>query len=97
MQHTDELLVLVKTDLLIYESSFNALRDYVSTLDTSNLESYDEFIFSPDEDKIITKRQLLRPSYSYFNILCNKVKHGYILIRFSELKRMLCIPITVNN
>ena len=31
MQHPDELLVLVKTDLLLQEHGFNSLRNYVST------------------------------------------------------------------
>ena len=94
MQHPDELLVLVKTDLLLQEHGFNSLRNYVLTLDPYELELYDEFDFSPDENEIKTKRQLLRASYSYFNILCNKVKHGYILVSFSDLKKMLNIPLT---
>ena len=94
MQHPDELLVLIKTDLLLQEHGFNSLRNYVSTLDPYELELYDEFDFSPDENEIITKRQLLRASYSYFNILCNKVKHGYILVSFSDLKKMLNTPLT---
>ena len=91
MQEKEDLLVLVKTDMLLQEKGFNSLREYLLELDSSKVKLYDEFFYNFEEDKVISIHQPIHPSYSNLNLICDKVESGYILISLYDLKKMLSL------
>ena len=91
MQTKEDLMVLVKTDLLLHEKAFNSLRECILELDYSKLELYDEFVYNSEEDKVVSIHQPIHPDYSNLNLICDKVENGYILISLYDLKKMLSL------
>lgn len=81
----NEKIVFVKTDLLIQENGFEALRECVSHLDLETIDMFDEFTYDNEGNSVIHISQRLRPG------VFSKIQTGYILINLSDFKKLLSL------
>ena len=81
----NEKIVFVKTDLLIQENDFEALRECISHLDLETVDLFDEFTYDNEGDAVIHISQRVHPG------VFPKIQTGYILINLNDFKKLLSL------
>ena len=89
----DNSIFLVKADLLLHESTFNKLRDFVKDIDVSQLPPGHYHIFDfPSENGNISYYSDDFSLYAKSQDLINyKIDSGFILMNLETLKKCLNI------
>ena len=89
----DNFIFLVKADLLLHESTFNKLRDFVKDIDVSQLTLGHYHIFDfPSENGNISYYSADFSLYAKSQDLINyKIDSGFILMNLATLKSFLSL------
>ncbi len=87
------LLVLVKTNLLLEEVGFDSLRNCIANLNYDDIELYQEFEYDFDKEEVVAKRcSFYEAPTNLARKLFNKIqKEDFIFISFDNLKKFLSI------
>lgn len=95
MQENDsnDLLVLVKANLLLEEIGFDSLRNCLLKLNFDDIELYEEFEYDFDKEEVVAKRcSFYAAPTNLVGKLFNKIqKEDFILISLNNLKKFLSI------
>ena len=91
MQEDVNCIVLMKVDFLMHEKEFDALRNFVSELDFTDVKLFDEFDYNMEEDKVILIHQPIHPDYSNLDLIYDKTQDGYIVLDLNSLKRFVAL------
>lgn len=90
----ENLLFLVKADLLLHKNSFNTLREFIEILNVSTLQSYHYHIINDfvDDNEELTFGITFFPRFPCNQKMVeNYCKNNYILINFETLKKFLSL------
>lgn len=90
MQQKENCIILLETYFLLHEREFEMLRKFISHLDSTKLELYDEF-YVTEKNEISILHHPFSSSLPVNDWMYDKINEGYIVTDLKNLKKLLSL------